>query len=229
TSSGPSRFRDQQAPRRRQEVGRHIIIEQALARARPVDALGDAEGDLAAEYRPAAVAGDAAWSFDRHPGRRAGTAAQIAGRRIIGQLDRRTAVARALAIMTDEVSRARAREVAPADEPAERSGTAVGIEQRIRRIRAAVDLDVAVGRAPRADHRQIDTRAVAIDVGQIVRTMSGGGYRVGRAIGDDEAAGAQVAAVGLKVQSLDPAAAVDAHVGFVELVDDHSDRNLADL
>ena len=48
-----------QPPRRRQVVGRHVIIEAALAVRAAVDALGDAEGDCAAEHRPAAVAGDA--------------------------------------------------------------------------------------------------------------------------------------------------------------------------
>src|SRR4051794_13576738 len=89
----------QHAPRRRQIVRRHVIIEETLAGIGAVDPLGGAEGNPAAEPRAATVTGDAVRAFDRYPGRRAGTAAQSSGWRVIGQLDRRTAVARALAIM----------------------------------------------------------------------------------------------------------------------------------
>src|SRR5438270_7936689 len=105
--SRPKR-RHQQPPRRRQIVRRHIIIEQALARRCAVDALGDSERDLAVEHRAAAVARNAARPFDRNPGRRAGAAAQVSRRRIVGELDGRATVARAFAIMADEVASARA-------------------------------------------------------------------------------------------------------------------------
>src|SRR4051794_32964652 len=87
TRSGATRWRSsgQQPPRRRQVIRRHVIIEVA-ALAGAVDALGYAEGDLAAEYGPAAVPGDAGRPVDGDPGRLARPAAQRARRRIIGEL-----------------------------------------------------------------------------------------------------------------------------------------------
>src|SRR4051794_38095386 len=128
----------QHPPRRRQIVRRHIIIEQALARRCAVDALGDSERDLAVEHRAAAIPRKTVRAVDRNPGRRAGAAAQVSRRRIVGELYGRAAVARAFAIVADKVASARARDIAPADEPAERPGAAVRIEKGVGRVGAAV-------------------------------------------------------------------------------------------
>src|SRR6476661_2443229 len=116
TRSGATHWRssDQQLPRRRQIVRRHVIIEETLPRGGPIDALGDAKGGPAAEHRAAAVAWNATRPFHRDPGRRARTAAELAGRRIVGQLDGRAAVSGAFPIMTNEVTGARACRIAPA-------------------------------------------------------------------------------------------------------------------
>src|SRR5437764_13931778 len=113
-----SRSCHQQSPRRRQIVRRHIIIEQALAGRGAVDALGDSECDVSAEHWPTAIASLAVRPFDGDPGRRAGPAAQVTWRRIVGQFDRGAAVTRCFPIMADEVAGPRAGDITPADQAA---------------------------------------------------------------------------------------------------------------
>ena len=104
---------------------------------------------VAAEHRAAAVAGDAGRPFHRHPGRRAGAAAQSRPAahsrsarpsrscspsfRHNGRRNRRRGCSRRLRQLRTR---------------AQRSGAAVGEEQRLGRIGADVDLHVLVGQRP---------------------------------------------------------------------------------
>src|SRR5947209_988764 len=182
-----------QPPRRRDVVRRHIIEEVAAARGCAVDAFGDAERDFTAEYGSAAVPGDAERPFDRHPGWLARAAAQRAWRRIVGEIDLGAAVAGALAIMADEVAGARALAIAPGHQPAKRARAAVGVEQRLSRFGAEIDLHVLVGEPPLAGEGESGLASVLVAIDEIVGTMRRGGDPGALAVRHHEAAGAAFA------------------------------------
>src|SRR3569623_1211884 len=122
--------RHSESPRRRQIVGRHVVIEIARAGLGPVDPLGDSEGRRPAEVGTAAVARHTTWTRVRDPCRLAWAAAQRSGGSVVGEPNFGAAVTGALAPVADEVARPSACRIAPAGQLAKPARLSVRVEQR---------------------------------------------------------------------------------------------------
>jgi len=131
--------------------------------------------------------------------------------------------------MADEIAGASARDIPPADKAPQGAGAAIAVEVGLVRVGAEVHLNILVGEAPLPGEGQRKCCSVSILVGQLVGAMGSSHNPVAGAVGDDEAAGADIPPAGDAADAFHTAAAVDAQVRFDQLVDDHPHGNAADM